>query len=61
MNLLNNLERGFLNSFQHIDIEIVEKTIESLPRRIDKIIALSGGTYKVLRSAFQPPPSPAFL
>ena len=46
MYLLNNLERGFLNSFQHIETEIVEKTIESLPRRIDKIIALSGGRTK---------------
>ena len=38
-------ERVF-NSFQHIDTEIVDKTTESLPRRIDKIIALSGGSTK---------------
>ena len=38
-------ERVF-NSFQHIDTEIVDKTTESLPRRIDKIIALSGGRTK---------------
>ena len=38
-------ERIF-NSFQHIDTEIVNKTIESLPRRIDKIITLSGGCTK---------------
>mgnify|MGYP000070199843 CR=1 FL=1 len=34
------------NSFQHIDTEIVDKTIESLPRRIVNIIALSGGCTK---------------
>ena len=38
-------ERVF-NSFQHIDIEIVDKIIESLRRHIDKIIALSGGRTK---------------
>ena len=34
-------ERVF-NSFQLIDTEVIDKTIESLPRRIHKIIALSG-------------------
>ena len=34
------------NSFQRIDTEIVDKTIESLPRRIVNIIALSGGCTK---------------
>ena len=38
-------ERVF-NSFQHIDTEVIDKTIESLPRRIHKIIALSGGRTK---------------
>ena len=38
-------ERVF-NSFQHIDIEIVDKIIESLRRHIDKTIALSGGRTK---------------
>ena len=38
-------ERVF-NSFQHIDTEIVDKTIESLPKRIDDVIALSGGCTK---------------
>ena len=38
-------ERVF-NSFQHVDTEVVDKTIESLPRRIHNIIALSGGRTK---------------
>ena len=38
-------ERVF-NSFQHIDTEVIDKTIESLPRRIHKIVALSGGRTK---------------
>lgn len=51
-------ERVF-NSFHNIDTEIVDKTIESLPRRIDKIIALSGGrtvSTKKCISASSPPP-----
>ena len=46
MNLLSNLQRRFFNSFQHIDAEIVDKTIESLPKCNDIIIALSGGCTK---------------
>ena len=38
-------ERVF-NSFQHIDTDVIDKTIESLPGRIPKIIALSGGRTK---------------
>ena len=38
-------ERVF-NSFQYITTEIVEKTIESLHGRNDKIMALSGGRTK---------------
>ena len=38
-------ERVF-NSFQYITTEIVEKTIESLHGRSDKIMALSGGCTK---------------
>lgn len=44
MNLMNNLERGFsIVSAHRTDTEIVDKTIERLPRCIDKIIAVSGG------------------
>ena len=38
-------ERVF-NSFQYIDTKIVDKTIESLPKRIDNNKALSGGRTK---------------
>ena len=35
-----------MNNFQRIDTEIVDKTIESLRRRIDEITALTGGRTK---------------